>query len=271
MTSKIVSVAKWLLALVLVLYLAAHAYMFFFQRSLQYNVSGTTLVPEELGIENVEVVKIPTGNEKQLHAWYAPSLQGKPTIIYYRGNTGSFTREHERFTQFMADGYGFLSLDYRGFPGSPGELNQTNILEDALAAYDWVAARDPQILLWGRSLGSGVATYVASEREAFALALESPYTATVDVAKERYPYLLVGLVMQDHFPSREWIKSVEEPVFIGHGTADDVIPVEHGHRLFEMVTSSKVKWIVEGADHDNLWANGIWGQVQPFYEKALSR
>lgn len=271
MSLRFVTVAKWLLALVLVLYLAAHAYMFFFQRSLQYNVSGTTLIPSELGIENVQVVKIPTGNEKQLHAWYAPSTQGKPTIIYYRGNTGSFTREHERFTQFMADGYGFLSLDYRGFPGSPGELNQTNILQDALAAFDWVAMRDEQILLWGRSLGSGVATYVASEREAVALALESPYTATVDVAKERYPYLLVSLVMQDHFPSREWMKSVEEPVFIGHGTADDVIPVEHGHRLFDIVTSPKQKWIVEGADHDNLWANRIWDQVQPFYEQALAR
>jgi len=263
---KSLSFAKWALLLLVVLYAAVHAYMFFFQRSLQYDVAGETLSPNELGLQGIEVVSIPTGDNKVLHAWYAPSSQGKPTIIYYRGNTGSFTREHERFSQFMADGYGFLSLDYRGFPGSPGVLNQTNILQDALAAFDWVAARDQNILLWGRSLGSGVATYVASQRDALALALETPYTATVDVALERYPFLLVDMVMEDKFPSREWIKKVEEPLFVGHGTNDQVISVGNGERLFAMAPNAQTLWIYEGGNHDSLWADGIWAQVKPFYE-----
>ena len=261
----IFAAAKWLLALILVLYLGVHIYMHFAQRDLQYSVAGTTRSPEELGISNVQVVKIPTGNGKELHGWYAPSSAGKPTIIYFRGNTGSFTREHERFTQFMADGYGFLSFDYRGFPGSPGELNQPNVLEDALAAFDWASEKGDQILLWGRSLGSGVATYVASERDALALTLESPYTATVDVAKERYPFLLVDLVMQDQYPSREWIKIVQEPLFIGHGTGDDVISVHFGERLYGLAPNPQQFWIVEGGDHDSLWADGMWDRVQPFY------
>lgn len=266
MAKNLVSFARWALALLLLLYLAVHAYMFFFQRSLQYSVEGVTLSPVELGIKNIEVVAIPTENGAVLHAWYSPSRTGKPTIIYYRGNSGSFTREHERFTQFMADGYGFLSFDYRGFPGSPGELNQANILRDGLAAFDWVSARDTQILLWGRSLGSGVATYVASKREGLALALETPYTATVDVAKERYPYLLVDLVMADKFPSREWIMAVDESLFVGHGTQDQVITVGNGERLYAMAPNPKTLWIVEGGAHDSLWADGIWGQVKPFFE-----
>ena len=257
--------AKWALALILLLYIGVHVYMHFFQRDLQYSVAGTTRSPQEVGLSNVEILKIPTGNNKELHAWYAPSKSGKPTIIYYRGNTGSFTREHERFAQFMADGYGFLSFDYRGFPGSPGALNQINILEDALAAYDWVKGRGDRILLWGRSLGSGVATYVASQRDALALTLESPYTATVDVAKERYPFLMVDLVMQDKFPSREWIKEVKEPLFIGHGTEDDVIAVHFGERLYALAPNGQMLWILEGGDHDSLWADGMWAQVEPFY------
>lgn len=264
---RLFSIVKWLVAFLLAAYIGVHAYMFIKQRDLQYEVEGTTLAPEEVGLANAEVVKIDTGNGKQIHAWYAPSSEGKPTIIYYRGNSGSFTREHERFTQFVADGYGFLSLDYRGFPGTPGELSQENILEDALNAFDWVAARDSNILLWGRSLGSGVATYVASQRDALAVALESPFTATVDVAQERYPYLLVGLVMKDQFPSREWMKDVSEPVFIGHGTADKVISVHFGESLYELVPNKDGLWIVEGGTHSSLWADGIWAEVKPFYER----
>jgi fermentation-respiration switch protein FrsA (DUF1100 family) len=264
---RILSIVKWLIALLVAAYIGVHAYMFFKQRDLQYEVAGEQVALAEADIPGAQEVKIDTGNDKQIYAWYTPSSQNKPTIIYYRGNSGSFTREHKRFAQFVADGYGFLSLDYRGFPGTPGALNQENILEDALNVYDWVAARDDQILLWGRSLGSGVATYVASEREAIALALESPFTATVDVAKERYPYLLVDVVMQDKFPSREWMKDVNEPVFVAHGTADKVISVHFGERLYEMVPNKDGIWIVEGGTHGSLWDDGIWAEVKAFYER----
>ena len=80
---------------------------------------------------------------------------GKPVILYYRGNARSFSREHERFEQFVADGYGFMSFDYRGFPGSPGEVTEENVLADGLAAFDWLEAKGFPILIWARSLGSG--------------------------------------------------------------------------------------------------------------------
>ncbi|MGJ8527979.1 alpha/beta hydrolase [Maritalea sp.] len=265
--SRFFSIVKWLLLVLIALYAAVHVYFFFAQRSLQYSVAGTTKTPIELGVSNIEIVQIQTGNGKQLLGWYGAPKPGKPTLIYYRGNTGSFTLEHKRFAQFIADGYGLLSFDYRGFPGSEGDLGQDNILQDGLAAFDWVASRDQNIVLWGRSLGSGVATYVASKREAQALVLESPYTATVDVAKARYPFLLVDILMLDKFPSREWIKDVVEPVFIGHGTDDQVIGVENGRRLFDLTPNGETLWIKQGGTHSSLWDDGIWAQVQPFFEK----
>ena len=78
-----------------------------------------------------------------------------------------------RYEAFAEAGYGFLAFDYRGFPGSPGEVTEENILADARAAFDWVKAKGHPILLWGRSLGSGPASYVAREREAEALLLEA--------------------------------------------------------------------------------------------------
>ena len=205
-------------------------------------------------------------------AWAKTSAGCAPVILYYKGNSKSFTEESERYERFVAEGYGFLAFDYRGFPASPGEISETNILTDALAAYDWLdAVTDAPILIWGRSLGSGPATYVASEREAEALLLETPFLSAVSVAAERYPILPVGLVMQDQFRNDLWIKDVTEPVLIAHGTADRTIGVSNGERLHALAPNPDELWIVEGADHSDLWKAGIWGHAEPFFEKALSQ
>jgi fermentation-respiration switch protein FrsA (DUF1100 family) len=168
-----------------------------------------------------------------------------------------------------ADGFGVLAFDYRGFPMSPGEITEENVLADSLAAFDWVASQGAPIVLWGRSLGSGPATYVASKRDADALVLETPFTAAVDVAVERYPIFPIASLMKDSFLSREWIGDVSEPVFVGHGTEDRVIPVHHGRDLFGLANDGKELWIVEGGDHGSLWEDGIWGKVRGFIGQVV--
>src|SRR5690606_40519246 len=129
----------------------------------------------------------------------APPAAGMPVIVYYRGNAGSFAREHERYEQFVADGYGFIAFDYRGFPASPGMLSEANVLADGLAAFDYAAAKGHELVIWGRSLGSGPATYTASLRDADALLLETPFDSAVAVAKDRYWFLPVNWIMLDQF------------------------------------------------------------------------
>ena len=141
------------------------------QRDFQYDRSGRLLELAETALTNAELVAIPTGGGASLGGWYAPPAAGKPVILDVRGNTGSFSREHERFEGFAADGYGFLGFDYRGFPGSPGEITEEHALEDSLAAFDWLQQKGHPIVIWGRSLGSGPATYTAARREARALLL----------------------------------------------------------------------------------------------------
>jgi len=260
-----------LLALVVLGYGGVLAYLYFNQRALQYSAVGEVFALESTALSGARDVAIDSG-DSVINGWYQAPPAGRPVIIYYKGNSKSFSEESERYERFVAEGYGFLAFDYRGFPASPGDISETNILADALAAYDWVGSQtDAPILIWGRSLGSGPATYVASQRDAAALLLETPFLSAVSVAAERYPILPVGLVMQDQYRNDVWIKDVTEPVMVAHGTADRTIGVSNGERLHALAPNPADLWIVEGADHSDLWKAGIWTRAEPFFEKALSQ
>jgi fermentation-respiration switch protein FrsA (DUF1100 family) len=254
----------------IVLYAAVVAYMYFNQRALQYSPAGEVVALAQAGLPFAEAVSIPSGGGT-INGWFQAPQPGRPLIIYYKGNSGSFSEEHERFEQFVADGYGFLSFDYRGFPMSAGTISQASILQDALAAFDWAEQKGAPIMIWGRSLGSGPSTYVASQRDARALLLETPFLSAATVGSERYPYLPVALVMQDQFPVNQWILDVTEPVLVAHGTADQTIGVSNGERLYNLVPNKDELWIEEGADHGDLWDRGIWGHAEPFFERAMAR
>ncbi|WP_108397940.1 alpha/beta hydrolase [Devosia submarina] len=266
----IVRLLVGLALVVAVLYAAVVGYMYFNQRALQYFPEGEIVALSEASLPGAVVVSIVSG-DGMINGWYQAPHPGMPLIIYYKGNSGSFSAEHERFEQFVADGYGFLSFDYRGFPMSPGEITQDNILEDAVAAFDWAQARGVPIMIWGRSLGSGPAAYVASVRDAEALLLETPFLSAANVASERYPYLPVSAVMQDQFPVKQWIVDVGEPVLVAHGTADTIIDVSNGERLFPLVPNKGELWIEPGADHGDLWARGIWSHAASFFAQAMAR
>lgn len=272
---------KWvwrLLAVVVVLavfgYVGVLGYIYFNQRELQYDQGGRMFALSETKLSGAEQVSMPTSEGQSITGWYQAPQPGKPLILYFRGNYQSFSREHERYEAMVADGYGFLAFDYRGFPGSPGELNQTHVLADGLAAFDWTAAKGAPIVIWGRSLGSGPAAYVASQRQADALLFETPFDSATAVAEERYPYLPVALLMDDKYPVDEWMRDVDEPVFVAHGTADQTIAVGHGKKVYELAKNKDQLWVVDGADHDDLWKAGLWEQAKGFFmrvEEKLGR
>jgi fermentation-respiration switch protein FrsA (DUF1100 family) len=264
-------VALAVVVLAVVGYAAACAYMYFNQRSFQYEVDGKFLDLGETALTNTQVVEIPTSENQRIRGWYAPPSQpGKPVIVYFRGNAGSFAREHERYEAFVADGYGFLAFDYRGFPASAGELNETNVLKDGIAAFAWAQNKGFPLVIWGRSLGSGPATYVASQRKASALLLETPFDSAVSVARDRYGFLPVDWIMLDQYRVDQWIADVSEPVFVAHGTADTTIGFPHGQRVYELAPNKAGFWEVPGAGHSDLWDAGLWDKAKEFFEKAMA-
>jgi len=263
-------IAIALLVLVVVAYIGAVAYMYFNQRALQYDAKGEITALADTALADAEDIAVPSG-DGTIHGWYQAPRQGMPVIVYYKGNSGSFSKEHERYEQFVADGYGFVAFDYRGFPASPGVISQQGILDDATVMFDWAAAKGFPIVIWGRSLGSGPSTYVASVRDAEALLLETPFLSALTVAWERYPFLPVGLVMQDQFPVNEWILDVAEPVLVAHGTGDVTIGVSNGERLYALAPNKDELWIEPGAGHSDLWDRGIWSHAVPFFERAMAQ
>ena len=98
----------------------------------------------------------------------------------------------------LASGFGLLAMSYRGYPGSGGRPSETALFSDALEIFDWLAERTSDIVIYGESLGTGIATYAASKRPARALVLEAPFTAAVDIAATQYPWVPVGLLMRDN-------------------------------------------------------------------------
>jgi uncharacterized protein len=263
-------VAVFVVVVVVLGYAGACAYMYVNQRNFQYAPEGKFLDLGETLLTTAEVVAIPTSNNERIRGWYAPPQPGKPVIVYYKGNAESFSDEHVRYEQFVADGFGFLAFDYRGFPASPGTLNQENVLKDAIAAFAFAQNNGFPLVIWGRSLGSGPATYVASQRDAKALLLETPFDSAVAVAKDRYWFLPVDLIMQDTYRVDQWILDVTEPVFVGHGTADKTIGYQHGLRTYELAPNKAEFWTVEGAGHSDLWKAGIWAKAKPFFEAAVA-
>lgn len=252
-------------AFLVVAYLAVLGGIYVFQRQLQYEPGGAVVTLAETSLTGTEEVTITGPDGGVINGWYHPPAPGMATILFYKGNSKSFGAEHERFERWVADGYGFLAFDYRGFPASPGEISQANILSDALAAYDWLSARQDRILIWGRSLGTGPATYVASQRQADALLLETPYTSTAAVGAERYWFLPIGLLMHDQFPLDQWLKSVEEPLMVAHGTGDRTIPVHHGEAVFKQAPNPGEIWIVPDAGHSDLWGLGLGDRAAAFF------
>ena len=137
---------------------------------------------------------------------------------------------------------------------------------DGLAAFDWAAQKGFPLVIWGRSLGSGPATYVAGQRKADALYLETPFDSAVAVARDWYWFLPVDILMSDKFAVDQWIAGVDEPVFVAHGTNDHTIGVAHGQRVYDLAPNKAGLWLVPGGDHDTLWAAGEWEKAKGFFD-----
>ncbi|MCB1505760.1 MAG: alpha/beta hydrolase [Hyphomicrobiaceae bacterium] len=247
--------------------------MYAMQRDMLFNVrdTGDLSKPGTLAIAGGERVKITTPDGEQLAGWYLAPRQGQPVFLFLHGKGGGLERKSWRWKRIREHGAGVLAISYRGYPGSTGTPSEAGLMIDGRAAYDWLRGKGhaaSDIVLHGLSLGTGVAVKLAAEVQAKALILEAPYTAVVDVAAERYPWLPVRLLMHDQFLTRERIGKIAVPVLIAHGTRDTVIPFEQGERLFALAPEPKVMARMEGSDHSTLTRDGIYEKhIWPFLQR----
>jgi len=250
--------AAWLLAV---------GYLYIEQRHLLFFPEPETEVLAIKGLA-LQDVRIHTPDGETLQALYEAPRPGRPVILFLHGQSGTLMMGKWRYIRMHKQGMGYLALAYRGYSGSTGTPSEKGLLIDGLAAYDWLKAkgfRDSDIVIHGHSLGTGVATYVATQRPARALILEAPFTAASDVGAERYPLIPVSFLMKDKFLNRERIRDVHMPVLIAHGDKDSVIPFQEGERLYALANQPKVFVRMHGSEHNTLTRDGVY----PHYWKFL--
>jgi len=252
--------------LALCLYTGFAATLYFGQRSLMYFPDPVRTTPPQAGLPEAEEITLTASDGVGSIAWHVAPRDGKPVILYFHGNGGALRYRVARFQRLIADGIGLVALEYRGYGGLSGSLSEAGLIADAEAAYAFTAARYPaqQIVLWGESLGSGVAVALAAEKPVGRVILEAPFTSTAAVAAIRYWYMPVNLLMKDQFHSDARIGKVAAPVLILHGVKDRTVPFAMGEQLFGMTKAPRhiVRFLDGG--HEDLDANGALHAVGRF-------
>jgi len=241
------------------IYLALVAVMYLAQRSLMYFPETLRTSPGEAGLPEAEEVTLDTADGERVIAWYIPPRGDQPIILYFHGNGGALRHRVDRFRALTQDGTGLVALSYRGYGGSSGRPSEAGLIEDARATYAFAAARYPEarLVLWGESLGTGVAVALAAEKKVARLVLEAPFLSAVSIAASVYPFLPVRFLMKDQFRSDLRIRDVTAPVLIVHGDRDTVIPIESGEQLYALIAGPKRFLRIPGAGHEDLGMRAV--------------
>jgi len=250
------------------------------QRSLMYLPSGDVVTPDDAGLGAAESVRLRTDDGLDLGAWYAPaaSISPRGTVIVFNGNAGNRSYRGTLGARFVQAGFGVLLFDYRGYGGNPGSPSEDGLASDARAARRFLATRadvDPaRVVYFGESLGAAVAVALALEQPPAALILRSPFSSAVDVGRFHYPWLPVGWILKDRFPSIERMPRVTSPTLFIAGDRDRIVPASQTKALFDAARGRKDLFVLADADHnDEVLAEGpaMIERVVAFVDAAFLR
>lgn len=234
-------------------YLGAAAYMTAFQRSFLYRTAPEWQEPADHNLSQASRQLLTTPDGTVLSGWWiAPKRDDAPVFLYFHGNANGLSRRAARFGWMSTDGSGVLAMSYRGYGGSGGAPTEMALHADALLAYQHLTKQfaPERIVIFGESLGSGVALNLARRVKAKGVVLDSPYLSIVEQARLSYPWLPVSRLLIDQFRSDLFIREVDEPVLILHGTADTLIPPLQSEKLAALGNPALVtRKLYEGQPH----------------------
>ncbi|KTC78860.1 Alpha/beta hydrolase family protein [Legionella cherrii] len=253
------------LLLILFIFILIFVLSFSLQRYFIYFPSSEQPDRNAFEAEDMQLIEIPVADGLTLNSWYKPSVDKKPTILYFHGNAGHIGYRMYLVRQFLSEGFGVLLLEYRGYGGNPGKPTESGLYQDGRAAMKFLqhqGIETENIVLYGESLGTGVATQMATEFPVCALVLQSPYTSFTALARFHYPWLFMPL--RDKYDSLSRIQKIHTPVLMLHGKLDQIVPYEQGVVLFNHANQPK-KWI-EFSDkgHQDLWSPHFAHSVMHF-------
>ncbi len=249
-----------LAGLALLVHFGTHA----LQQRLLYAPDTRRTPPDEVGLISVEERELVMRDGTRVITWWGAAQPGRPTLLYFHGNGGSLTTRSERIRKYMAHGYGVVMMTYRGFGGSGGRPSEEANVSDALDVYEAVRASGipaAAIVVYGESLGSGVAVQLAAQKEVGSLILDAPYTSIVDLAALHYPHLPARWLMTDRYETLKVAGKVTAPALIVHGEADDIIPVSMSAAVADALGGPVKRATFPGAGHSDHYLFGSYDAI----------
>jgi len=208
-----------------------------------------------------EDVRFSAKDGTKLHGWYIPPAETDgPVLLWAHGNAGNISHRVENIALIRRQlGAGVFLFDYRGYGLSGGSPIEDGLYADARAAYIWLANRIPpkQIFLFGRSLGAAVMVKLASEGvKARGLILESPFESLLAMGQKMFPILPVSWIVEQKFDLATLVPTVKMPVFVLHGSQDEIVPFSQGKKVFSLAPQPKRFFKIVGAGHNNTYFSG---------------
>lgn len=202
-----------------------------------------------------EEINIKLDNRTQLNCLLLKSSEkSKGVVIYFKGNTRSIKGWSKYSKDFLNKKYDFFVMDYRGFGKSRGRRSEKNIQEDCMRVYDFIKTRynEKEVIIYGRSIGSGFAAYVAARTNARLLILDSPYKSFMALAQRYAPLFPMALLIRYKIRTDKYLAKVNIPVYIIHGTKDRLIPFSHAKELARMNPRNTHLIKIKNGKHNNL-------------------
>ena len=220
----------------------------------------------------IEEVSLITADQVRLHGWLVKAAPAQtatqtqaPLLIYFGGNAEEVSWLASSAGLYA--GWSLLMFNYRGYGRSEGRPGEAELFADALQIYDYAVSRaeGSRVAVMGRSLGSGVAVYLAAQRAVAGVILVSPYDSVGSVAQGIYPFLPISLMLKHRFDSLARAPGIKVPLLCLVASADRVIPREHSERLYAAWGGPGQWREIRPADHDSLAGEpDYWESIAAF-------
>jgi len=261
---------KYFLVFGLLSYLSILLFMFLFQRTFMYHPKVKNLDPTPIAFEYQEVF-IPSGNDIELRSWFSFKPQNKKTVLFFHGNAGELHARVYKLNKFSNMNLNFLIISWRGFSGNDGKPTEKGLYQDARKAVEWLEKKGinkKDIILYGESLGTGIAVELASKDNFSGIILESPYTSMVDMGKRFYPFVPVSLLQRDRYNSIKKIKKIKSPILVLHGKADTLVPFYMGRKIYENANEPKYSYFPTFDNHMMAYDQNMIDVLQNFIKQT---
>ncbi len=272
--------ATTLLLTGIAVYVAFAGLMFFAQERLLFlpNMPSRSIVatPKDISMDYAPV-NITTEDDIELDAWFVPNTEARATLLFFHGNAGNISHRLDSIKIFHRLRMNVFIFDYRGYGRSTGNPSESGVYKDAQAAWQHLTQDrgipPREILLFGRSLGGAIATWLAVRTQAGGLIIESTFTSVPDLAAKLYPFLPVRLLARLDFNTRKALHSVQIPVLVIHSRDDEIIPYSHGQMNYDSANEPKQFIELRGGHNDGFlvsestYERGIQHFLQLHFDK----